>query len=135
MEGLGFWIFIGLLLLAVITAGSREKIEKQRTLQRLIERNETIDEDLVNKLLERRGLFSKPGDAYRRLRAFGAFIMVAAIPVGGLAFAAVIAEDSTPIAGAVTAGTVFFMVPFFLGLGLFISSSFCEKPDQASGSA
>ena len=131
MESPFFWPVFGVIVLAIIWASSRERIEKQKTLQRLLERNEEIDEELVNKLLSR----SKPGDAYKRLRAIGAFAMAASIPVGALAFAAVASEDNTPVSGAMTAGAVFFLVPFFAGLGLFLSSRFCERPGQSNEEA
>ena len=133
MEGLGFWIFMGLFMLAVITAGSREKIEKQRTLQRLLERNEEIDEDLVNRLLGNQR-FAKPGAAYRALRVVGAFVMVATIPVGVAAAMILISEGSTVISAA-RFGAFFSLLPFTVGLGLFIASRFCERPDQGSEKA
>ena len=89
MESLAFWPVFGLIVTVFIWASSRERIERQKTLQRMLERNEDIDEELVNKLLERRGFSCKPGDAYRYLRAIGAFGMIVSIPVGALAFAAV----------------------------------------------
>ena len=130
MESLAFWPVFGLIVTVFIWASSRERIERQKTLQRMLERNEEIDEELVNKLLERRGFSCKPGDAYRYLRAIGAFGMIVSIPVGGLAFAAVVAEDNTPMAGAIVAGTVFFLVPFFVGLAFFLSSGCVERPDR-----
>ena len=134
LDGFGFWIFMGLFLAAIIYSGSRERIEKQRTLQRLLERNEPIDEDLVNRLLAKES-FGTPGTAYRRLRAIGAFGMVVSILVGVLAYLSVAAEENTPMSGAVTAGIVFFLIPFFVGLGLFVASKFCKRPDQGSEKA
>jgi hypothetical protein len=134
MESPLFWPVFGLIVLVFIWASSRERIEKQKTLQKLLERNEDIDEVLLNRLLETRG-FWKPGHAYRRLRMLGAFAMAASIPVGLLAFAAVALEDNTPLTGAAVAGTVFFLVPFAAGLGLFFSSRFCERPGESNESA
>ena len=133
MEGLGFWIFMGLFVLAVITAGSREKIEKQRTLQRLLDRNEKIDEDLVNRLLGRPS-FHRPGGAYRILRVIGAFLMVTSIPAG-IATAMIRVSEGATVAVAATFGSFFSLLPLVTGLGLFVAARFCERPDQNSENA
>ena len=125
MEGLGFWIFMGLFMLAVITAGSREKIEKQRTLQRLLERKEEIDEDLVNRLIGTQ----EQGSTYRGLRAAGAFVMVATVPVG-VGVAMIRVSEGADVAVAAQFGAFLSLIPLVTGLGLFIASRFCEKPEQ-----
>lgn len=139
MEGLGFWIFVGLVLAATILAGSREKIEKQRTLQRMLERNEEIDEDLVNRLLKTGWEPRKPGDAYRILRVSGLFLMVASIALGLLI--AVFTAEGNPFAAEgepvtfVATIIIGSLLAFFPGLGLFFASRFCEKPDQSNEKA
>ena len=135
MESLGFWIFVGLFMAALILAGSREKVERQRTLQRMLERNQEIDEDLLNRLLGEQA-FRKPGSAYRACRAIGAFGMVVSIPMGVIGWILSVTDDvpNTPEA-ALLAGVAAFLTTFFGGLGLFVSSRYCEKPDQSSEQA
>jgi hypothetical protein len=133
MEGLGFWIFVGLFMVAVITAGSREKIEKQRTLQKLLERNEPIDEELVNRLIGIPGL-SRPGAAWRALRVVGVFLMVVAIPTGIVSAMIRVAEGASVNTSALF-GAVISLLPLIVGVGLFVASRFCEKPSQDSGRA
>lgn len=120
MQGYGFWIVWAVLIAAIFWARSREKVEKLRTLQRLLERNEEIDEDLVNRLLNQ-GKPGKPGDTWRVLRASGAFVLVASIPVG--VSAALMFET-------IAAGAVVLLMTVVAGLGLFLASRYYEKPVQ-----
>ena len=133
MQEIAFWVFIGLFLVVVIFSGSREKIEKQRTLQRLLERGEPIDEELVNRLLARPGILRR-GGVYRALRAVGAFIMVTSVPVGVIVGAIRISEGASMIVASRFGTFMAFMI-CSLGLGLFVAARFCEKPDQGGGDA
>lgn len=125
MQNTVFWIVIGLVLITLIWTGSREKIERQKTLQRILERDGDIDEELLGALLGK----SEQGAAYRAWRIVGTLFMVASLPVGITSATLVFLEDG-PGRGVVVSGVFFFLLSFFAGLGAFLSSRFCDKPNQ-----
>jgi hypothetical protein len=126
---LGFWLFIGAIIVASIWARARQKAEKHETLRRIVEKTGTIDEGML------RGLFkegspdaSKPGALYRTLRIWGTIIMF--IGAGLAMFFLIPVTFGSPFARnfgvfGIPAGIA------MLGLGVFFSSRFAEPPSAS----
>jgi hypothetical protein len=132
---LGFWIFIAAIIVASTWAKSRKDAERHETLRRIVEKTGTIDEEKLKDLFTAPpSEESKPGYGYRVARVVGTIVLffgagiatLVLIAVGlGNAFGAtgMFNDISGWIAGfAVSAGIA------ILGLGIFLSSRFCEPP-------
>jgi hypothetical protein len=123
---MGFWIFIGAIIVASIWSRARQRAEKHETLRRIVEKTGTIDEANLRVLFkEGSSEQGKPGAQYRALRIWGTIIMFI-----GAGFAMCL---SIPIAfgnhverGFGGLGIAVGIV--ILGLGVFFSSRFAEPP-------
>jgi hypothetical protein len=135
LPALGFWIFVGAIIVASIWSSVRQKAEKHETLRRIVEKTGTIDEMKLKELFnEGPSEEPKPGAGYRTTRVMGTIILFigagiatfALIAVGlGKAFA--VTEMFRDRGGWIAALAVSGGIAT-LGLGIFLSSRFCEPP-------
>jgi hypothetical protein len=125
---LGFWLFIGAIIVASIWARARQKAEKHETLRRIVEKTGTIDEAML------RGLFregspdaSKPGALYRTVRIWGTIIMFVGLALTTSFLIPLLGSPDEPELGSlgISAGIA------VLGLGVFLSSLFAEPPSAS----
>lgn len=123
---LGFWIFVGAIIVASIWSSARQRAEKHETLRRIVEKTGTIDEARLKDLFqEAPSEEPKPGAGYRALRIFGTIIMFIGAGVG--TFFLIPTLFWRPIEWwygglAISAGIA------MVGLGVFMSSRFAEPP-------
>jgi len=122
---LGFWIFIGAIVVAGIWEKSRREAERHETLRRIVEKTGEIDEAKLKELFSTEPAEqSKPGGGYRALRITGTIIMFLGAGLA-LVFATlglVMGEREAFGALAIAACTT------LVGWGVFYSSRFAEPP-------
>jgi hypothetical protein len=127
LPALGFWIFVGSIIVASIWSSVRQKADKHETLRRIVEKTGTIDEAMWKELFKDAPAEGpEPFGGYRALRISGTIIMFVGAAIG-----------------------IFFLVPTLLfgrphewgfeglgisagiatlGFGVFFSSRFAESP-------
>jgi hypothetical protein len=135
--GSGFWIFIAAIVVAGIWKETREKAEKHETLRRIVEKTGTLDEAKLKELFsEPASKESKPGSGYRAARVAGTIVLFAG---GAMATFILIALALAKVFGAtrllddITGLTAMLGISAgiaMLGVGIFLSSRFCEPPER-----
>jgi len=137
LGALGFWIFIAAIIVAGIWQKSRREAEKHETLRRIVEKTGTIDEEKLKDLFTAPPPDeSKPGYGYRVARVmgtivlfFGAGIATFASIAAGLGKLFEVSEMFHDRGGWIAAFAISAAVSI-LGLGIFLSSRFCEPPPR-----
>jgi hypothetical protein len=132
---LGFWIFLAAIIVASIWASARQKAEKHETLRRIVEKTGTIDEAKLRALFtEEPSEEGKPGAGYRTTRVMGTIILFIGAGIATFALIAVglgkvfaVTEMFRDRGGWIAAFAVSGGIAM-LGLGIFLSSRFCEPP-------
>ena len=139
LAALGFWMFVAVVVVAMIWRGSREKAEKHETLRRIVEKTGTIDEAKLKALFAEPPSAQcnpKPGGGYRALRIGGTIIMF----IGGgvftffsLVLGLFIVLGKTSELPELENIAPLFAVGIgiaFAGYGLFFASRYAEPPDN-----
>jgi hypothetical protein len=138
LGGLGFYLLIEAIVVALIWHDARKKAEKHETLRRIVESTGTIDEDKLRELFrEASAGEKKPGRSYRVLRIIGTIIMfigagiVPFLLLGiGLVF---LLEGRDPNFDFDWLGPTFAISGgiAMLGCGVFFASRFAEPPPSS----
>jgi hypothetical protein len=140
LGALGFWIFVAVIVVALIWSGARQKAEKHETLRRIVEKTGTIDEEKLNELFAAPpSVEQKPGSGYRALRIGGTIVMfigAAVFTFFSLVAGLVVLLGEAPPAAASTSPPAEAIAPLFavgivialVGYGLFFASRFAEPP-------
>jgi hypothetical protein len=135
LPALGFWIFVGAIVVASIWSSARHKAEKHETLRRIVEKTGTIDEARWKELFkEAPSDAPKPGSGYRFARVMGTIIMFGAAAIAAFYWIVVGFGKVLGYARMFEGGEsfiAFFAIPAgvaIFGLGVFFSSRFCEPP-------
>jgi hypothetical protein len=134
-SGGGFWIFIAAVVVGGMWYEARQKAEKHETLRRIVEKTGTIDEAKLKELFSAAPSDGgRPGGGYRALRVWGTIIMFAG---AGMATFFLLAAALGKVIGATEmfrdiagwiAGVSISVGVVILGMGMFLSSRFAERP-------
>ena len=128
-----FWLLIAAEAVSGLWEKSRRNAEKHETMRRIIEKTGTVDEARLKELFNASSpdwmtnmMTSKPGDSYRGLQVAGTIVLSVAAGVALLFLilgqAGVIPQKAEIIGIAAAA------VPAMVGIGLFFSTRFVERP-------
>lgn len=136
MAAAAFWIALAAFLIAAGYFKVRGETLRHETLRRVIEKTGEVDEERLRELLERpqppvppRHAFAPPqGDGYKVLRVFGTLTLAAAL--GMAVFMSIVNYGGVMPSEDVFIGYGIAAVGAIVGVGLFISSAWCEKPPK-----
>jgi hypothetical protein len=136
MAAAAFWIGLAAFLIAAGYFKVRGEALRHETLRRVIEKTGEVDEERLRELLQpppppdpsKNPWMTASGDSYRFLRGFGLVVLAAAI---GLVLFFTIVDHG----GAIDPEDVFIgygvaSLIAMVGLGIFLSSRYCEKPPR-----
>ena len=133
-----FWIFVAACVVAGIWRQKNSEAIRHETLRQLIAKEQKLDEEQIEKLLNPAHGFDwaafqehshmAPGSGYRTLRIFGSIAIFLSF---GLAIAAawqhfLLGQINDAVLGLGTAASILIMI----GIGLFFSSRFAPKPPK-----
>ena len=123
LAALGFWIFIGLIVIAGVWETIRKRDAQHETLRRLIESGQPIDAEVADKLL---AATSSNKDLPKELRV-ASYIMFALVP-GLLALGGVLALLNPKVFTALAAVSALVGC---LAIGMLIVAKVLEKQANA----
>ncbi len=103
---LGFWIFIAVVVASGVWDGIRKRESQHETLRRIIESGQSIDDELVNKLIELTG-GNKDTERDFRIAATILIFIAPGLAVFGWVMGIFLAEQLTWVMLAVAALLVF----------------------------
>ena len=110
---LGFWLFIGALIVMAIWSDSKRKESQQETLRRVVESGQDVDLEVIDRMIGRSDIAQQA----RGLKAAG--LITTATAVGLLVFGVVLGTFDTT--AMVTLGGVAAMIAC-IGAGLLFAS-------------
>lgn len=133
LGALGFWIFVAVVVVALIWRGARDKAEKHETLRRIVEKTGRIDEEKLKELFAKPpSVEQKPGSGYRALRIGGTIVMFLGAGVitffGFVVGLFVLLGKTLPEVENIAPLFAVGIVIAFVGYGLFFASRFAEPP-------
>lgn len=133
MAAAAFWIGLAAFLIAAGYFKSRSEAHRHETLRRVIEKTGAVDEERLRELMQppppdfsRNPWATPPGYYYKCLRGFGLVILAAA---AGIAIFFTIAGYGAAIStGDIYIGYGAASIVAMVGLGIFLSARYCDKP-------
>jgi hypothetical protein len=136
MAAAAFWIALAAFLIAAGYFKVRGEALRHETLRRVIEKTGEVDQERLRELMQpppppvppRQAFVSCQGDSYKVLRVFGTLALAAAL--GLVAFFSIVYYGGGLPPENVFIGYGVAAVVAILGVGLFISSAWCEKPPK-----
>ena len=122
LAALGFWIFIGVIIIAGVWDNIRKRDAQHETLRRMIDSGEPIDHTLADKLLS---VTSANKDLPQDLRV-GGYIMFGLVP-GLIALGAILSLLASEVFTVLLAVSA---LVGFIGAGLLYAARMVEKQQQ-----
>ena len=118
LAALGFWLFIGAVVVAGIWYDAREKETRQETLRRIVESGRDIDPAVINRILG-----ENSGQTLERDLRIASYITLSAAP--GLLLLGVFLGQADPKALSALIGVALLVA--CIGGGLYLAASLVKR--------